>query len=140
MDDPGSSSEDVVLDEVLPFGVVSDIEGGRWWVTAIERWRETTVVQYTVETEHTHFGRPMEDSHGPPMPQFLLALSDDVGTHYEFTGGGAGGASNLLSGRAAFRTPISPEASSLMVTLHQAAWGSLETVQVGEVSLALPPA
>ena len=139
VDDTGSGSEAAILDEVLPFGVASDIEGGRWWVTAVERWREATVVQYTVETEHTHFGVPRDRSQGPPMPQFLLAMSDDVGTYYEFSGGGCGGGSSLLSGRASFRTPIAPRASSLLVTLHQASWGSQQTaVVLAEMSLALP--
>jgi hypothetical protein len=138
MGDDSSEHEAWILDEVLPFGSTSNFEGGHWWVTSVERWREATVVQYTVETEQANFGI-RRGTPGPPIPLFLLTLADDIGTQYRHSGGGAGGLGYVFSGRAEFRTPLAPTASSLLVTLHRSVWGTPESVRLGEVTLAVGP-
>jgi len=142
MDDERATIEPPQLLAVHAFDVTGDFEGGRWWITAVERWTDATALQYVIWTEQSNLNSPTR--HTPDLGAGYLrshvSLTDDVGTFYEFVGGGSGTSGmggQLLRGHAGFRTPLPPTARSLVATLHRLPPGTPDAQVVASMNLDL---
>lgn len=136
---PTDESGPPTLEAVVPLSASCEFEGGKWWVTAIERWHDRTALQYVVWTGESMINRkPVQGEPRSHWPRsFHVALSDDLGTQYERAGGGGGSGGHVYRGHQEFRTPMPPSAVSLVATLHSTTGGSQHAAALAALTLAL---
>jgi len=134
MDNVGAMSEPPQLDSVQAFDAAGDFEGGRWWVTAVERWRDATALQYVVWTQESMLNNPPGAYRG-----FTVSLADDLGPLYQFAGGGSGSGGLTSRGHQEFQTAVPPTAGSLVATLHRLTPETQDTQPIASITLRLDP-
>lgn len=137
MDNDDATSGPPQLDSVHAFDVAGDFEGGRWWVTAVERWRDATSLQYVVWTRESKLNNPPSHMPGGGYQGFVVSLTDDLGTAYHYAGGGSGGGEHLTRGHQEFATLLPSAARSLVATLQRLPMGTPETQSISSITLDL---
>ena len=83
--------------------------GGDAVLSSVELWHDRVKLHFA----YSHHDPPMQDSDGRRRLGPGWLLSDDVGTHYKPSGGGAGG-SDVMFGYASF-TPSRPLNAALLL-------------------------
>ena len=109
---------------VLPVNKGGEFDGGRWWVTSVERWSDRTIVQYAIWADDIpEHMMPSLSRSRPQLPRrhvgYMAELSDDCGTTYAAGGGGASSRGHWHNGRSELRTAVPSDATVLKLAIKR---------------------